>query len=143
MKHSYSQGLPRFFTRKRRFDFYYPSFANLGEQPVYTDEIYYSGNSDVFGFQEAWADYRYKPDLITGMLRPGKATDLTAWTCGDHYTSSPVLGSAWLAEGTSNIDQTLRVPSATAPQFIADFGILNKCTRPMPIYSIPGLIDHN
>lgn len=143
VKHSYSQGVPRMFTKHRRFDFYYPGLANIGEQPVYTREIYEHSGSNVFGFQEAWAEYRYMPDIISGMLTPGQTTDMTAWTFGDHYTASPTLSSSWLQEGASNIDQSLAVPSATADQFIADFGVLNKCTRPMPLYSVPGLIDHN
>lgn len=146
VKHSYSQGIPRMFTRKRRFDFYYPSFGNLGEQPVYRSEIYASNGvstANVWGFQEAWADYRYKPDLVTGMLRPGQSTDMTAWTFGDNYPTAPVLSQSWLLESPNNIDQTLRVPAETADQFIADFGVYNKCTRPMPLYSVPGLIDHN
>ena len=148
VKHSYSQGIPRMFTRKRRFDFYYPGLANIGEQPVYTSELYNAAGSafstsTVFGFQEAWADYRYKPDLVTGMLRPGQTADMTAWTYGDNYTAAPTLSDGWVKESTGNIDQTLAVLKATADQFIADFGVYNKCTRVMPLFSVPGLIDHN
>ena len=148
VKHSYSQGIPRMFTRRRRFDFYYPGLANIGEQPVYTSELYTPAGSafskdNVFGFQEAWADYRYKPDLVTGMLRPGQSADMTAWTYGDNYTAAPTLSDGWVKESTGNIDQTLAVPAATADQFIADFGVYNKCTRVMPLFSVPGLIDHN
>ena len=148
VKHSYSQGIPRMFTRKRRFDFYYPGLANIGEQPVYTSELYTPAGSafskaNVFGFQEAWADYRYKPDLVTGMLRPGQTADMTAWTYGDNYTAAPTLSDGWVKESTGNIDQTLAVPAATADQFIADFGVYNKCTRVMPLFSVPGLIDQN
>ena len=147
VKHSYAQGISKMFTRKRRFDFYYPALANIGEQPVYVRELYAgtggAGNVNVFGFQEAWADYRYKPDMVTGMLRPGQTADMTAWTYADNYTTAPTLSADWVHETTSNIDQTLAVPSATADQFIADFGVMNKCTRPMPLYSVPGLIDHN
>lgn len=143
VKHSYSQGIPRFLTRRRRFDFYYPAFANLGEQPVYKSELYALSDGGVFGYNEAWADYRYKPDLVTGMLRPGVSTDMTAWTFGDNYSSAPSLSSGWVEESPGNIDQTLAVPSATADQFIADFGVYNSCTRVMPLYSVPGLIDHN
>lgn len=148
VKHSYSQGIPRMFTRRRRFDFYYPGLANIGEQPVYTSELFNPAGSafsksNVFGFQEAWADYRYKPDLVTGMLRPGQSADMTAWTYGDNYTAAPALSDGWVKESTGNIDQTLAVPAATADQFIADFGVYNKCTRVMPLYSVPGLIDHN
>lgn len=95
VKHSYAQGISKMFTRKRRFDFYYPALANIGEQPVYTRELY-AGNSgvndvNVFGFQEAWADYRYKPDMVTGMLSPGQYADMTAWTYADNYTTAPTL----------------------------------------------------
>lgn len=148
VKHSYSQGIPRMFTRRRRFDFYYPGLANIGEQPVYTSELYTPVGSafskaNVFGFQEAWADYRYKPDLVTGLLRPGQTADMTAWTYGDNYAAQPTLSAGWVHESTGNIDQTLAVPAATADQFIADFGVYNKCTRVMPLFSVPGLIDHN
>ena len=143
VKHSYSQGVPRFLTRRRRFDFYYPAFANLGEQPVYKSELYAKSAGEVFGYNEAWADYRYKPDLVTGMLRPGVSTDMTSWTFGDNYASAPSLSAGWVEESSGNIDQTLAVPSATADQFIADFGVYNSCTRVMPLYSVPGLIDHN
>ena len=148
VKHSYSQGIPRMFSRLRRFDFYYPALANIGEQPVYTSELFTASGSsfstsNVFGFQEAWADYRYKPDLVTGMLRPGQTADMTAWTYGDNYKTAPTLSDGWVKESTGNIDQTLAVPAATADQFIADFGVYNKCTRVMPLFSVPGLIDHN
>ena len=146
VKHSYAQGVSRMFTRKRRFDYYYPALANIGEQPVYTRELYApSGvtSTTIFGYQEAWADYRYKPDMVTGMLRPGQDVDMTAWTYSDHYMAAPTLSAGWVKEVPDNIDQTLAVPSRTADQFIADFGVSNKCTRPMPLYSIPGLIDHN
>ena len=148
VKHSYSQGIPRMFSRHRRFDFYYPALANIGEQPVYKSELFTApgsafSTSQVFGFQEAWADYRYKPDLVTGMLRPGRTADMTAWTYGDNYTAAPTLSDGWVKESTGNIDQTLAVPAGTADQFIADFGVYNKCTRVMPLFSVPGLIDHN
>ena len=146
VKHSYAQGVSRMFTRKRRFDYYYPALANIGEQPVYTRELYASSgvtSTTIFGYQEAWADYRYKPDMVTGMLRPGESTDMTAWTYSDNYKAAPTLSAGWVKEVPDNINQTLAVPSTTADQFIADFGVSNKCTRPMPLYSIPGLIDHN
>lgn len=145
VKHSYSQGINRLFSRLRRFDFYYPGLANIGEQPVYSYEIYGKAPlSNVFGFNEAWADYRYKPDLVTGALRPSSSFgELHPWTFCDSYDSVPVLSSSWLSESPANIDSTLRVQSSAAPQFIGDFGIMNKCTRPMPVYSVPGLLDHN
>lgn len=146
VKHSYAQGINKMFTRKRRFDFYYPGLANIGEQPVYKKELYgfdSALDSEVFGFNEAWADYRYKPDIVSGMLRPGVSTDMTAWTYSDNYSAAPSLSDTWLKEYPSNIDQTLAVPAATADQFLADFAVVNKATRPMPLYSVPGLIDHN
>ena len=105
VKHSYSQGIPRMFTRRRRFDFYYPGLANIGEQPAYTSELYTPAGSafskaNVFGFQEAWADYRYNPDLVTGMLRPGQTADMTAWTYGDNYNPQPTLSAGWVHEST-------------------------------------------
>ncbi|QCS36582.1 major capsid protein [Capybara microvirus Cap3_SP_470] len=138
---SYCQGTDRFWKRKTRFDYYYPVFANIGEQPVYQSEIYETGsNSDiVFGYQEAWADYRFKPSKVTGMMR----NQLDAWHLADKYNNPPVLGKTWIESDKANLDRALAVTSSTADQFFADIFIENKCTRPMPMFSIPGLLDHN
>lgn len=142
VNHSYQQGLSRMWTRKSRFDFYHPMLANLGEMAVLNKEIYCQGNEEddeVFGYQEAWADYRYHPNIVTGEMRSTYAQTLDAWHYGDYYTKLPTLSSSWIQEGTENIDRTLAVQSANSHQFIADFYFDQTWTRPLPIYSVPGL----
>lgn len=145
--HSYSQGLQRFWTRKKFTDFYNPKFAHLGETGVYQCEIMatpenIADSSKVFGFQEIWADYRYKPNMVTGEMRPGVNNSLAHWHLADNYASVPTLSDGWIREDKSNVDRVLAVQSSVANQFWADIYISNKCTRPMPMYSVPGLLDH-
>lgn len=140
--HSYQQGLSRMWTRKGRFDFYHPMLANLSEMAVLNKEIYAQGTAEddeVFGYQEAWADYRYHPNIVTGEMRSTYTQTLDAWHYGDHYEKLPTLSSTWIQEGTENIDRTLAVQSENSHQFICDFFFDQTWTRPMPIYSIPGL----
>lgn len=141
--HSYQQGLARMWTRSDRFSYYHPMLANLGEQAVLNQEIYAQGtdtDEEVFGYQEAWADYRYHPNQITGMMRSQYAQSLDAWHYADDYESLPTLSSKWIQEGTSNIARTLAVEDTSLThQFIANFAFDMTWTRPMPIYSIPGL----
>lgn len=140
--HSYQQGLSRMWTRKTRFDFYHPMLANLGEMAVLNKEIYCQGNTqddEVFGYQEAWADYRYHPNIVTGEMRSQYAQSLDAWHYADYYEQLPTLSSTWIQEGQENIDRTLAVQSENSHQFIADFFFDQTWTRPMPIYSVPGL----
>lgn len=123
-----------------------PVFANLGEQPVYNKEIYMQGNNEddeVFGYQEAWAEYRYKPSRVAGEMRSTYAQSLDVWHLGDNYESLPVLQSSWIQEDKSNVDRALQVTSDVSNQLFGDFYIKCKTTRPMPLYSIPGLIDHH
>lgn len=146
--HSYQQGIERMFSRKRRFDFYYPALANIGETAILNKEIFAQGGSDgaddqAFGYQEAWAEYRYKPNRISGAFRSQYDQSLDVWHYGDDYSELPTLSASWMAETTANVDRTLSVSSATEDQMIFDFAIKLKCARPMPIYSVPGLIDHN
>lgn len=145
-RHTYQQGLEKLWSRKQRTDFYLPVFANIGEQPILNKEIYMQGTSaddEVFGYQEAWAEYRYKPSRTSGMMRSQYAQSLDVWHLGDNYNALPTLSSTWIAEDKSNIDRALAVTSAVSHQFIADFHFDCRCTRPMPLYSIPGLIDHH
>ena len=140
--HSYQQGLRRMWSRKRRFDFYHPMLANLGEMEVLNKEIYCQGteeDDDVFGYQEAWADYRYHPNMVTGEMRSTYQQSLDAWHYADYYKSLPVLSSEWIQEGKENIDRTIAVQSEISHQFIANFYFDQTWTRPMPIYSVPGL----
>ena len=141
--HSYQQGLSRMWTRSTRFSYYDPMLANLGEQPVLNQEIYAQGNSqdeEVFGYQEAWADYRYRTNMVTSEMRSTYAQSLDAWHYADHYTSLPTLSSDWIKEGSENIARTLAVEDTNhSYQFICNFYFDQTWTRPMPIYSVPGL----
>lgn len=144
--HTYQQGLERFWSRKSRFDYYWPVFANLGEMAILNKEIYAQGNEkddEVFGYQEAWADYRYKPSRVTGEMRSTAAQSLDIWHLGDDYSTLPSLSPEWIQEDDSVIDRVIAVSQQNANQLWADVYIKNKCTRPMPLYSIPGLIDHH
>ncbi len=144
--HTYQQGLERFWSRRSRFDYYWPVFANIGEMAVLNKEIYATGgekDNEVFGYQEAWADYRYKPSRCTGEMRSTAAQSLDVWHLGDDYNSLPALSSEWIAEDSNVIDRVIAVSQQNAHQLWADVFIKNKCTRPMPVYSIPGLIDHH
>lgn len=145
-EHTYQQGIERFWSRKKMLDYYFPTLANLGEQAILNKEIYAQGTAtddEAFGYQEAWAEYRYKPSRVSGAMRSNYQTTLDAWHYADKYTSQPILSSDWIDETSANIDRTLAVQSATEDQFIADFYFACEATRPMPLYSIPGLIDHH
>lgn len=145
-EHSYQQGIERMWSRKGRFDYYWPVLANIGEQAVLNKEIYAQGNADddgVFGYQEAWAEYRYKPNRISGAFRSNCDQSLDVWHYGDYYGSLPTLSPDWLAETKDNVDRTLAVTSDVEDQCICNFYVKNKSVLPMPTYSIPGLIDHN
>ena len=142
VNHSYQQGLRRMWSRKTRFDFYHPMLANLGEMAVLNQEIYCQGtaeDTEVFGYQEPWADYRYHPNIVTGEMRSNYAQTLDAWHYGDHYESLPVLSDTWIKEGKENIDRTLAVQSENSHQFICDFYFDQTWTRPLPIYGVPGI----
>lgn len=144
--HTYQQGLDRMWSRKDRFDYYWPVFANIGEQAIKNKEIYAQGNEkddEVFGYQEAWADYRYKPNRVTGEMRSSYAQSLDVWHLADDYKALPSLSDSWIREDKSNVDRVLAVTSAVSNQLFCDVYVQNKTTRPMPLYSIPGLIDHH
>lgn len=145
--HTYQQGLERMWFRKKLFDFYNPTFANLGEVPILKKEIYFTDNAEqndsVFGYQEAWADYRYKPNRVAGEMRSAYATPLDSWHLADNYSTVPSLSADWLREDKTMLDRALAVTSQVSNQLIADFYIKADYARPMPVYSIPGLIDHN
>lgn len=142
--HTYQQGLERMWSRKTNLDFYYPVFANLGEQAILKKEIYLTGtetDEQAFGYQEAWAEYRMKPNRICGKFRSNATGTLDSWHYGDNYKETPNLSQAWMKEGDSEIQRTLAVDNE--PQFIMDTVIDNTSVRPMPMYSIPGLVDHH
>ena len=144
--HTYQQGLERFWSRSDRFDYYWPSLANIGEQPVKRKEIYCTGLADnddrVFGYQEAWADYRYKPSRVAGEMRSRVPNTLDVWHLADNYDGAPFLSAEWIQEDSSNLNRALAVSEKLSNQLWADIFIKNTTVRPMPIYSIPGLIDH-
>ena len=142
VEHSYQQGLATKWTRGGRFTYYDPRLAALGEQPVYNREIYAQGtaeDNEIFGYQEAWADYRYKPSYVTGEMRSNYQTSLDAWHYADYYDKLPRLSAEWIQEGTQNIDRTIAVTSAKSHQFLCDFYFTEDWYREMPIYSIPGI----
>lgn len=138
---TYQQGLERFWSRSDRLDYYVPQFANLGEQPVKKKEIYASGkeseDESTFGYQEAWADYRMKPNRVSGEMRSNYTQSLDCWHYADDYDKAPTLSQEWLKEGRAEIDRTLIVNSQD--QFFGGILVQNATTRPMPLYSVPGL----
>lgn len=138
--HSYQQGLERFWSRTDRLDYYVPQFANLGEQPVKKKEIMLTGSAtdeETFGYQEAWADYRMKPNRVSGKMRSNATGTLDFWHYADNYKDVPTLSQEWMAEGKTEIARTLIVQDE--PQFFGAIRIANKTTRRMPLYSVPGL----
>uniref|UniRef100_A0AAU8B1Y9 Major capsid protein n=1 Tax=Dulem virus 121 TaxID=3145598 RepID=A0AAU8B1Y9_9VIRU len=144
--HTYQQGLERMWSRKDRFDYYWPVFANIGEQAVLNKEIYAQGTAqdeEVFGYQEAWAEYRYKPNRVAGEMRSQYAQSLDVWHLADDYSTLPMLSDAWIREDKANVDRVIAVTSQVSHQLFADIYIQNRTTRPMPMYSVPGLIDHH
>lgn len=144
--HTYQQGLERFWSRKDRFDYYWPVFANLGEQAVLNKEIFAQGTEEddqVFGYQEAWADYRYRPSRVTGEMRSSYAQSLDVWHLADYYATRPSLSDAWIREDSKTVNRVLAVSDNLAAQLFCDIFIRCFATRPMPLYSIPGLIDHH
>lgn len=141
--HSYSQALEKFWNRRSRFDYYWPVFANIGEQPVRKSEIFGTAGDDTFGYNEAWADYRFKHNRVSGELRPYVNNGLASWTLSDDYDSAPSLSDSWIREDKSNVDRVLAVTSEVSNQFWFDIYFNTKWTRPMPVYSVPGLIDHH
>lgn len=141
---TYQQGIERMWNRKGRYDYYWPVLANIGEQAILNKEIYAQGNTadeEAFGYQEAWADYRYKPSKVTGLFRSNAAQSLDAWHYAQDYDKLPTLSTEWMEQTDTEMKRTLAVQSQ--PDFIADFYFMNKTTRCMPVYSIPGLIDHH
>lgn len=140
---TYQRGLARMFQRRGRFDFYWPALSHIGEQAVLSSEIYCdgtAGDATVFGYQERYAEYRYKPSQITGQFRSNYATPLDTWHLSQDFGAvRPLLNSAFIQENPP-IARVVAVPSE--PNFIADFYFSLRCARPMPVYGVPGMIDH-
>lgn len=150
--HTYQQGIPRLFFRHKREDFYDPLLANISEQPVYKAQLYgYATGADdsseltdvPFGYNEAWADYRYEPSVITGQLRSGITNSLDIWHLADYYDSAPTLGQDFTDENSANIDRVLTVETSAQDNFLVDIWFNVSAIRVMPVYSVPGLVDHH
>lgn len=141
---TYQQGLHRMWTRSTRYDYYWPAFANLGEQAVRNDEIYCTGaaaDSQVFGYQERWAEYRHRPSRLTGLFRSTSAGNIDEWHLSESFGSLPVLNSAFIADQTKPVlERALAAGAAAADMQILFDSVWNiRCTRAMPRYSVPGL----
>lgn len=139
---NYQQGLNRMFSRRTRYDFYWPALSHIGEQAVLNKEIYAQNNEDddkVFGYQERYAEYRYKPSLITGKFRSTDPQSLDAWHLAQEFDSLPLLNAEFIEENPP-LERVVAVQNE--PQFIMDSYFNLRCSRPMPVYSVPGLIDH-
>lgn len=142
---TYQQGLNRMFSRQTREEFYWPSLAHIGEQAILNKEIYAQGSANptadeqVFGYQERYAEYRYKPSLITGKFRSNDAASLESWHLSQEFTALPTLNQTFIQENPP-VDRVIAVPSQ--PHFLFDSYFQMRCARPMPLYGVPGLIDH-
>lgn len=144
---TYQQGLPRMFSRSTRYDFYWPVFSHLGEQAVLAKEIFAVGSGgatddNVFGYQERFAEYRFKPSQVTGLFRSNCTagfTTLDVWHLSQDFATLPTLNATFIAEDPP-VDRVIAVPAQ--PHFLLDVAIDLRCARPMPVYSVPGLIDH-
>ena len=136
---TYQQGLNRMFSRETIYDYYWPTLSTIGEQAVKNKEIYAQGTSaddTTFGYQERYAEYRYKPSGVTGKFRSNATGTLESWHYAQEYASLPLLGDSWIQVTDTNVQRTLAV--ASEPQFIFDSLFKLRCTRPMPVNSIPG-----
>lgn len=142
---NYQQGLNRMWSRSTRYDFYWPALSHIGEQAVLNKEIYAKGvgtvttDADTFGYQERYAEYRYKPSMITGIMRSTAASTIDIWHLAQKFTALPTLGSTFIQESPP-VDRVVAVD--TEPQILFDAYFKLICARPMPVVSVPGLIDH-
>jgi len=142
---NYQQGLNRMWSRSTRYDFYWPALSHIGEQAVLNKEIYCVGSANptqddaVYGYQERWAEMRYKPSLITGQFRSNYAQTLDTWHLAQNFGALPTLSSTFIEENPP-VSRVIAVPSE--PQFLFDAYFNLRCARPMPVYSVPGFIDH-
>ncbi len=149
----YQQGVNKMWLRSTLLDFYLPVFSHISEQPIQNAELYVQSdsvvdtngkpvNKNAFGFQEAWAEYRYKPSYVSGMLYSGASESLDYWHLGQYFDDLPLLNQSFIEENVP-MDRVIAVnTSSETPQFILDFDFHYECARPMPVRSIPGLVDH-
>jgi hypothetical protein len=150
-KQTYQHGLNKLWSRSTRYDFYWPALAHIGEQAVTIAELYYQDpstdtgatgtpdNERVFGYQERWSEYRYRPSMVTGKMRSNATGTLHAWHLAQQLSSLPSLDQTFIEE---TIPTARVVATSTEPDFTADINFNLQCARPMPLYSVPGLIDH-
>ncbi len=145
--HTYQQGVERYAFRTERLDFFDPIFSNIGEQPVYKKELFASaGKDDVFGYQEAWADLRYRPSRVSGQLASKSTNTLDIYHFGDEYANVPTLSEGFINETDSNFSRTIAIDDAQSTdsdQFVFDIYVQNDAIRELPVYSVPSLIDHH
>lgn len=143
-RHTYQQGIAKKWRRKVREDFYDPLFSTIGQQPVYTTELYAKAGSEaVFGYREAWSELRNIPNTISGEMRSGVTNSLDIWHFADNYSSTPTLSQSFTEETSAYVDRTLSVPSSSQDNFILNFYFDMSAVRKMPVYSMPSLIDHH
>ncbi len=146
--HTYQQGVPRRYTRERRLDFYNPLYAHIGNQPVYQYEIFGSSssssplNENIFGYREAWSEYRSHPNAICGQMKSSASDSLDVWHIGDEYVNAPVAGEEFIKETPNFLDRVITVSNSVQDQFIIDCWHNVEAIRVMPVRSVPGLIDH-
>ena len=145
---NYQQGLRKMWTRSTRFDFYLPALAHLGEQAVLLEEIYatgMTGDNSVFGYQERWAEYRYRPTQISGQFKSTTSGPIDYWHYAEKFANAPALNSTFIQDPTEAVlNRTCAVPTITinGQQILCDMFFDVKAARPLPMYSVPGLIDH-
>lgn len=142
--HTYQQGIERFWRRRKREQFFDPVFSNIGYQPIYKSELMAGVDPETpFGYGEAWADLRYRPNRVSGQMRSGVDNSLDVWHFADYYANAPTLNSQFIEETPTYVNRTITVDSNEQDQFILDFYIENIAYRCLPTYSFPSLIDHN
>lgn len=143
-EHTYQNGIEPFWKRKDRLDFYWPELSQIGEQPIRNDTLYLSGNDtddEVFAYQEAWYDLRFKPNRVSAEMRSGINNSLDAYHLADDYENVPVLGDEWIREDGSIVDRVISVSQRVSNQVIADFYFDFEAVLPLPVYSVPSIID--
>lgn len=142
--HTYQQGVEKFWRRRKREEFFDPVFSNIGYQPIYKTELFYnSPDGEPFGYNEAWADLRFRPNRVTGQMRSGITDSLDIWHFADDYANAPTLNKQFIEETPNYVDRAITVDSSEQDQFILDFYIQNIAYRCLPTFSTPSLIDHN
>ena len=143
---TYSQGIERYWSKSTRYDFFYPVLSTIGEQTVFMREIWTQGDGattddTAWGYQERYAEYRFKPSRLTGLMSVEAASNLDEFHLSEDFTSQPSLGSTFIQSNTAApLDRAISVP--TQPHFVFDAYFNMKCARPMPLYGVPGNLDH-